>query len=330
MESLNNLESNSLKEFLDVAEAWYESNRLNNGGMETNTMNSGLIVARMVADGLPVTEERLRSKGKSQVRGLSGSAIAKILADHGELRPFTREGGRTSRKTLPKAQALVRELNGIQIVDASPLDISFALEEFFTKKVQEDFFDKKALQVTIEPDKPVSHIVADILDAAAERTDRPTGVVLQHLVGAKLELRFPDAKVGRDRANAADLQTQREGDFQIGNTAFHVTVAPMEKLIERCSENFRQGYRPVLLVPESRVAAARSMAEIAGVSERINVVAAEGFIGTNVEEISVYDSEQIRRGIVALIRRYNERIVEVEVDKSLRIEEPRWMQEIGV
>ncbi|WP_181962191.1 DUF4928 family protein, partial [Klebsiella pneumoniae] len=40
----------------------------------------------------------------------------------------------------------------------------------------------------------------------------PTGVVLPHRVVAKLLLRFPDEKMGCDRANTADLQTEREGD----------------------------------------------------------------------------------------------------------------------
>lgn len=55
-------------------------------------MNAGLIVSRMMADGMPITDERLYSEGKSRVRGLSGSIISKILEQHGETRVFTREG----------------------------------------------------------------------------------------------------------------------------------------------------------------------------------------------------------------------------------------------
>lgn len=49
-------------------------------------MNAGLIVSRMMADGMPITDERLYSEGKSQVRGLSGATISKILEQHGETR----------------------------------------------------------------------------------------------------------------------------------------------------------------------------------------------------------------------------------------------------
>ncbi|MBF57121.1 MAG: hypothetical protein CME80_05285 [Halomonas sp.] len=316
------------KQYLDAASAWYENQRAKNGAMNTNVMNVGLAVSRMVADGLPISNERLFSKGKSQVRGLSGSTIAKILETHGETRLFTREGGRTSRGTVHLAEQFRDILNDITPFHSEGLptiDISFLLEDFFTKCVRIDYFDKQTITVDIDPTKPVSAIVTDILNAAAERSDKPSGAVLQHLIGAKLQLRFPEIEIGLDQANAADMQTDREGDFQVGTTAFHVTIAPMEKLISRCVENRRAGYRPVILTPESRVLAARQMAENVGMPNQISVQAAEVFIGTNIEEIAIYDGDKIREGVARLIRSYNDRIESIEVDKSLMIKEPRWI-----
>lgn len=219
-------------------------------------------------------------------------------------------------------------INGM-VIDApwSENDLAEVLETYFVGRISEDFFDKQRLEVEIDPDKPVAAVVTDILNAAAQRADTPTGDVLQHLVGAKLQLRFPDAEIGVDKANAADQQTDREGDFQIGSTAFHVTVAPMEKLIARCISNKREGYRPVILTPAWRVSAARTMLEIAdqGMAAKVGVVAAEEFIGTNIEEIAIYDSDAIRRSVADLIRAYNERIDAIETDKSLMIDEPRWI-----
>jgi hypothetical protein len=45
----------------------------------------------------------------------------------------------------------------------------------------------------------------------------------------------------------------------------------MEKLISRCVENKRAGYRPVILTLESKVIAARQMADNVGMSEQIAV-----------------------------------------------------------
>ncbi|MCU7367633.1 DUF4928 family protein [Pantoea stewartii] len=314
--------------YLEAAKDWYENQRAQNGSMNTNVMNAGLIVSRMMADGMPITDERLYSDGKSQVRGLSGPAIAKILEQHGETRIFTREGGRTSRGTVFLAAAIRDVLNDTAISVRDPVDVVYVssqLEIFFTKCVRLDYFDKQRITVDIDHTKPLSSVVNDILRAAAERSDKPTGAVLQHLVGAKLQLRFPEEKIGSDRANAADMHTDREGDFQVGTTAFHVTTAPMEKLIARCVENKIAGYRPVILTTESKVQAARQMADNVGMSEQISVQSAEIFIGTNIEEISTYDGDRIREGLAKLIRTYNSRIEQIEIDKSLMIDEPRWI-----
>ncbi|EFE98307.1 MULTISPECIES: DUF4928 family protein [Yersiniaceae] len=317
--------------YLEAAKSWYESERAKNGSMNTNVMNAGLIVSRMMADGIPITDARLYSNGKSQVRGLSGSTISKILEQHGETRIFTREGGRTSRGTIFLASAFRDVLNNTQVSGSDHIDaasVSTQLEAFFTQCVRLDYFDKQRITVDLDHTKPVSAVVSDILKAAAERSDKPTGAVLQHLIGAKLQLRFPDVEIGTDRANAADLHTDREGDFQVGTTAFHVTTAPMEKLISRCVENKRAGYRPVILTLESKVIAARQMADNVGMSEQISVQAAETFIGNNIEEIAIYDGDKIREGLARLIRTYNERIDAIEIDKSLMIDEPRWIVNI--
>ncbi|MCR1567018.1 DUF4928 family protein [Mixta sp.] len=317
--------------YLDAAKKWYENQRAKSGSINTNVMNVGLIVSHMVAEGIPIDDARLFSDGKSQVRGLSGSTISKILKQHGETRIFTREGGRTSRGTLLLAAAFRDVLNSVQVQNDNPVDtvlISHQLEEFFTECVRLDYFDKQRITVDIDYNKPVSSVIGDILKAAAERSDKPTGEVLQHLIGAKLQLRFPEIKIGCDRANAADMHTDREGDFQVGTTAFHVTTAPMEKLISRCIENKRSGYRPVILTLESKVLAARQMADNVGMSEQISVQAAETFVGNNIEEIAIYDGDKIREGLARLIRTYNERIDSIEIDKSLMIDEPRWIVNI--
>jgi hypothetical protein len=294
-------------------------------------MNAGLIVSQMVSDGIPIEDDKLFSDGKSQVRGLSGASIEKILKIHGENRLFTREGGRTSRGTVHLANSFRDILNDVIPLISSPQDsdeLSFTLEEFFTDCVRLDYFDKQRISVDLQPTKPVSVIIEDILRAASQRSDKPTGAVLQHLVGAKLQLRFPNENIGLDQANAADMQTDREGDFQVGTTAFHVTVAPMEKLINRCNENKKAGYRPVILTLDRKVQAAKQMADNAGIAGDISVQSAEVFIGNNIEEIATYDGDKIRQGIASLIEAYNHRISAVEVDKSLMIEEPRWISEL--
>ncbi|ENT2896931.1 DUF4928 family protein [Salmonella enterica] len=39
----------------------------------------------------------------------------------------------------------------------------------------------------------------------------------------------------------------------------------------------------------------------------------------------MYDGDKIREGLARLIRTYNTRINAIEIDKSLMIDEPRWV-----
>lgn len=110
-----------------------------------------------------------------------------------------------------------------------------------------------------------------------------------------------DVKISSRRANANDPHIDREGAFQVGTTAFQVTTAPMEKLISHCIKIKRAGYRPVILTLESKVIAARQLADNVGMSELIAIQAAETFIGNNIEEIAIYDGDKIRESLARLI-----------------------------
>ena len=60
----------ALQELLEAANEWYEYNRKIDSTPRTNTMNAGLVVAQMVRDGLPITDDRLKTPNKSQVLSL--------------------------------------------------------------------------------------------------------------------------------------------------------------------------------------------------------------------------------------------------------------------
>lgn len=314
---------------LEAASSWYEAQRNKKGGVNTNVMTSGIAVADLLRSTFPLTAESLKTKKEGQVKGLSGDFIKQVLEKHGETRKFTVEGGRTSRGTLGLATSLAllvsAALEPFDLDDVQREAVAEALETHFVDCVRQDYFNKKRLDVVVDFLKPVSGIVADILEAAKGRPDQATGAVAQHLVGAKLELRFPAAKIGRDRANAADQQTDRQGDFQLGATAFHVTMAPSAKLVDRARGNLANGYRPVMLVPDEYVSFARVLFESEHLGNRVGVQSIETFVGTNIEEMGSFEADAIQKGVASLIRRYNERIGACESDQSLRIKEPAWM-----
>lgn len=316
---------------LESAMDWYESKRSKRGNVNTNIMCVGLAIAELLKNDFPLTDEVVKSEKGSQVRGLSGNMVSRVLKEYGEEQEFTSEGGRTSRGSLPTAQELVSILNGLfpdGLIADERIAVANTLQGYFVQRIQKDYFAKQRMKVDIDPNKPVSGIVADILQAARNRSDQLTGAVAQHLVGAKLELRFPDSDIGRDKANAADQQTNRQGDFQLGNTAFHVTMSPMQKLVVRARENVREGFRPVVLVPNDKIQFAIGLFDSEGLGNRVEAQSIESFVGTNIEEMGAFSTPDIQEGIARLIRCYNERIYHCETDKSLMVEEPDWVVQI--
>lgn len=142
------------------------------------------------------------------------------------------------------------------------------------------------------------------------------------MVGSKLELRFPDIEIRNESYSTADDQLGRPGDFQIGDTVFHITVAPMHALYEKCRSNIDEGFRVYLLVPDRCLIGARQNVE-ATMQGQVAVESIESFVGHNVEELSVFSKSKLIDGFGRLLQAYNRRVSEVEADKSMLIEIPR-------
>jgi len=180
------------------------------------------------------------------------------------------------------------------------------------------------LRVTFDSSRTTRQLVHDILEVASE--GGKAGPVAQHLIGAKLQLRFPSLAVENRSFSAADQQVGHPGDFIVGSTAFHVTVAPMPGVDEeRCREIIDRGLRVYLLVPEQKLVGARQNVE-AVASGRIAVESIESFVSQNIEELSEFSHAQLAPQVRQLLETYNRRVDESEADKSLMIEIPPNLQ----
>ena len=305
---------------LDMAKRWFNSYR-SGSGEEPNTyvICAGLAVLERMRKTFPLARSDYVTPG-NQVR-TSGSLIQSILKRNGEERRFTAEGGRTTRGTVPAADNLVNRLKRIkEIGDLSPKEREALVDELQAWLVERvrDYFDRQKIEIEVNLDKPSPQIVEDILSAAGPKM----GAIAQHLVGAKLAVRYPNIEIANFSYTTADQQLGRPGDFVVGDTAFHVTVAPMPTVLSKCDENLRNGFRSILLVPESRLQAARQMAEAINVETKVGITSIESFVGQNIEELGEFGKANLATGFRALLERYNERVEAVEPDRSLLIEIP--------
>ena len=183
-----------------------------------------------------------------------------------------------------------------------------------------ELFSRKRIKFVYTTEKTTSHLIGDILEAA--RVSGKEGPVAQYLVGAKLQLRFPDISISNKSYSAADTQAGRDGDFTVQDTAFHVTVAPVTGVFEKCVANLNQGKCAFLLVPARSVEGTRQNADNAA-SGRIDVSAIESFVGFNVNEVSMFGKGASAQALAKLLDIYNKRVEETETDLSLMIDIPK-------
>lgn len=284
-------------------------------------LSVAVVITEQARKGLPLDPEALLTAQGGQVQGLSASAVQKILARYGITRLLAAEAGRTSRGSIDKMRAYVALLNGLHAKGAVDID---AIEKFWITQV-EAFFAGKPFKLRLDSSLGLRAVIRNLVGQAEERQKASAGTMyhgtmMQHLVGAKLDLVLGLGNVTHNGANTSDQKPDRTGDFDIGDVSIHVSTAPGEALIRKCAANFDAGRRPMIVTTRKGVVIAEGLAENIGIGDRLDVIEFEQFIATNLHELGRFEAEQRRIKVGELIARYNEIVDEFETDPSLQIE----------
>lgn len=300
---------------------WYASRNLYGGFPAKGTMTGALVVLERLKADLDLRINAHTTKGGSQIKGASGASGRRLLERFGETRPFSTEGGRTNRGLRGDIKAMLVALveTGLEgMAVGERIAILEACQRLIVNQVR-DYHNRQRLKIVFEPAQSTRELVRQILDKGKERGQ--SGQVAQYLVGAKLALRFPQIEVQNEKYSTADQQLGRAGDFLVGDTAFHVTMTPMDGVYERCYRNTVEGQRVYLLVPDEHVQSARARVTDL-VPGRVAVESIESFVGQNVEELAGFSQRDLLERFYELLKTYNRRVEAIELDKSVMIEIP--------
>ena len=318
MDSLEKYRDNAKKSVLK----WYSGLKPYSNFPAKGTIAGSLVIFERLKSNYNLNISNHTAKGGSQISGASGDAVKKILAKFGEDRPFVTEGGRTNRGLRGDIENLLLALQNVKLEELNPLERNSVLEElqsFLVTKVSE-FHNRQRLKIEYDPAKTTQHMIRSLLIEASRTGKR--GAVAQYLIGAKLQIRFPNIKIRNESYSAADVQSGLKGDFEIGDTVFHVTVSPMPKLYEKCERNLQEGFKVYILVPEETVYGTKQNVDLIGIG-RISVESIDSFIGQNIDELSEFSKRENLKEFLNLLTIYNKRVEQIESDKSLLIEIPR-------
>ena len=282
----------------------------------------GLVVTREAMErGLPIDFSTLLTENRGQVRILGKSPVQKVLGDHGIVRVLAEEGGRTNRGNMGLVERYLAFLNAAKCSKEELV----AIEEWWVERVR-DFFASKPLALKFDPSKSIRSIVRDLIEVAEKRQSQNrggqiVGALLQHLVGAKLSLIVPQEMIMQMHgAYVADAVSDRDGDFTYGDAVIHVTSAPGEAVIRKCTKNIEDGFHPIIITTNKRVSVAEGLAESAGIANRLEVWDIEQFLSMNLNERGLFCQEGRKDMAVRLVEAYNKIIDTCETDPSLKIQ----------
>ena len=273
---------------------------------------------------LDINQHRAK-KGQSQIKGAGKAGTRKMLAKFGETRDFLKEGGRTNRGLAGEIATLLEALKSAELdslLAEERNQVLTKVQKFLVSKVGE-YFSRERVKFIFNPTHTAWQGVHNILETAREVGKE--GPVAQYLVGAKLALRFPAFSIRNDISSAQDELSGSPGDFLVGDTAFHITVAPNSGHFEKCKRNIEMGFSAYLLVPDRILVGTRQNAESL-VPGQITTQSIESFVAQNLEELSAFSKGDLVSGFRRLLEKYNERVDQAEPDKSMLIEIPRNLQ----
>ncbi len=285
----------------------------------------GLCVALVVTQtakerGLPLEPESLRTKEGGQVAGLGKASVQKILEAYGISKLLAKEGGRTSRGSLGLMKAYVAALN--ELAEKKALNLEEA-QVWWIDKVHAHFASKGP-KFNFDPGKSLHANIQDLLEQADALQKHSggtnyVGAMLQHLVGAKLDVVLGAGKIQHHGFSVADQSTARQSDFQIEMVAIHVTTHPSEALVAKCAENLQAGFKPLIITLGDGVEGVAFLLKNSNLADRVDVLDVCQFLTANVYERSLFKAATCKVTFSKLLDRYNEIANGCETDPALRI-----------
>ncbi len=304
-------------------EEWYNSLTVYKAarGPARGTLSIALVILEQLKNNYDLSIGSHTARGGTQISGATPGNVKRILADLGETRPFLKEAGRTNRGGRSDVQKLLHSLEPVNLAELPEeqrIEILASLQSLLVTHIR-NYHEQERITFEYDPSRTTWDSIRGLLEAANARGKE--GQVAQHLVGAKLSLRYPKIPVPNEPVSAADEQTGRPGDFLLTDTVFHVTVAPAQALFDKCKHNLSQGYKVYVLVSERTLAAARYLAALTS-PEQIFCQSIESFVSQNLDELSGFSKQVLPNELKALLETYNKRVDSAELDKSLLIDIP--------
>lgn len=292
----------------NIYRVWYKGIDKNNNKEGWGALCGGITILENLMGDYILNLAHHQTRSGTQLKNAGEALGRKILKRFGiTLKVRLGEFGRTSRGGPPAAGRLMQMLESLHL-EALSLDERNKLLLFLQELMVRDLLTLMERNTQLIETTSTTTLEKMISDVLVNVPKIASGAVAQHLVGAKLTLRFPELVITNDVTAAADAPTNRPGDFLIEDAALHITLSPQNAVFEKCIQNLNEGYIVYLLVSEKSLETAKRKAENYGIKDQIVIKSIESFISQNIDEIAQFSKEKLDIEKRALIQTYNNRI----------------------
>jgi len=219
--------------------------------------------------------------------------------------------------------SFLNELHRLYVIELAEVEL------WWVDRIRE-YFANEPFALEVRPGQTFSSVVRDILGQAEsrEREGRGAtivGTVLQHLIGAKVEVISGNSEpqLHHHAASVADASSTRSGDFEIKNVVIHVTTLATPALVKKAEQNIVRGKKPIIITVAAGLSTALYCLAKERLTEQVEVLTAEQYLAGNFIEWGDFGDEEMLQALYNLIRMYNKIVVSSEQNNSLRIELPQ-------
>lgn len=302
------------EEYHQILNSWLNS-CTRNGKISRNTIAVGIVVLDHFKRACPINKVETISPG-GEIKG-TRSGLSTILNSYGIPTSYLKEV--TTRQGHQDGQKLFEKFGwGEKFAALDDNERNFILQELLSILIEKakNWFKRQNLKLDIDRRQSPLSWIKLIVDSAKQRSG---GIVEQHLIGAKLERRFKDISVSNHPAHAGDVQTARLGDFEVSKLVYHVTATPSRNVIQKCKDNLKIGFFPILLVPAEQENRATILSQEEEIDKELSIISIEAFIALNIIELATDENKEFYGVLKEIIEIYNKRLAEVETDLSLQI-----------
>ncbi len=309
---------------------WLDENRVGTRPVARGTIAGALLILEGVADDWPRDwESFLSDKVRGQLKRCSGERVQEIIARFGKHnRLYSQEGGRTNRAQRPAGELLFELIQASKLDKLSENDRRWVCEQL-QRRLYDDFvkpwYENAGVQIKWNRSITTQTACQRLLESAKEIG--ATGVAAQHIVGAALALANSSREISNHPVPASDSSTDRSADFEVGNAAIHVTVAPANKLLRRCDGNLDEGLDPIILTTAEGSRYVEDLLTQNGLQGLVAVLEITQFVHTLIEQIAGFEPPARTKYLYDLLVEYNRRIRESESDRSACVRIPKTLEQ---